>query len=212
MSRKRRNRISNRRMANAIVRKMKRIDNNKEQETINYDKLADAIVKAQKKANDEAKLEEEKEQEKLQAEWERILEYRDEPKGLKKIGNTLKVFGNILFFKKENVLTLAANNALLKLVITIFYYAFELLMYACVIAAIVLSIFLFIKKLIAVSVISIVIGLFIFAIARIVRMARFEIDIINEKSYLATLFAAVMSFIAVIVSAIAIVVSIIIKE
>lgn len=178
---------------------------------IDYDKLAEAIVKANLKTDEELKELEENEREELQQKWENVLGYNDDLKGKEKICNNLKIFWNILFFKKENVLTLVANNALLKMILAGLYIIIEILLYTFAIFGIGIIVVLFINKNYGSGIMAILVPFISFTIARIVRMARFEIDIINDKNYLATLFAAIISFVALIASAIAIVISIIYK-
>ena len=181
------------------------------QNKIDYDKLAEAIVRAELKVDDELKAKKEAEHEKLQKEWDNTLGYDDNLKGCKKIGNTLKILWNIITFKKEKVLSSVANNALLRMILAVIYFIFEYLIYAISVVGFGLMIRSFVKGSFSWGFLILAIVFLMFFIARIVRMARFEVDYIEDKNYLATLFSAVTSFIAIVVSTVAIVISIIYK-
>lgn len=175
---------------------------------IDYDRLADAIVKAELQVDDEIEHKREKEKEELQKDWEANLGInKEKPDYI----NDLRVLMSIVFMKKEKAIALAANNALLKMVLAGLYKLFEIVLYCIDIIALVFSVVLFVQKAFEFGFFTIAIIFFLFLIARVIRIARFEIDNITDKNYLATLFAAIMSFVALIVSAIAIVISIIYK-
>lgn len=191
---------------------------NKRETAIDYDKLANAIVKAQKEideesiktaiieANKEIKKEKLAEKEKLQAEWQNIIDYDEEASSFK---NDMKVLKSIFCMKKENAITLVANNLLLKLSLIGFYRLLEISFYILAVISIVLAVKFYTNSLaIGFAVLTIVIGVMF---ARIIRIARFELENIEDKNYLASLFAAVMSFLAVIIAIVTLVVTIIIK-
>lgn len=171
-----------------------------------YDKLAEAIVKAELKVDDELELKKAAEYEKLQEEWQTNLGLDKEKSGLI---NDFKVLKNIVFMKKEKAIALAANNALLKMILIGTYRVFEILIYLTAVISLAIAILIKANALtISFAIIMIFLGILI---ARIIRVARFEIDNITDKNYLTTLFAAVMSFIAIVVSTVAIVISMIYK-
>lgn len=178
---------------------------------IDYDRLAEAIVKAELKVNDELEQREETEYEKIKEEWNGTLGINDELKGIKKLDNNIKGVLNILFIKKEKVITLSANNALLKLTIMGIYALFEFVLYAFIAVGLGTLILFLIKGFFSWGLIVIAITILLLFIARIIRIARFEVEKISDQNYLATLFSAVIAFVAIIISIVAIVISIIYK-
>lgn len=177
---------------------------------IDYDKLAQSIVKAQEQAdkdviknaviaaNDELENRKVLELEKANEEWQKSLGF-NKSEDIKE-PNAFKVLFKILFLRKEKAKFSVANNILVKLTLMLSYFILEYLIYFGIIAFIVASI---IAKSLIVGTFSILAGVIAFVFARIVRIARFEVDNTDEKSYLVNLLCSVTSVVAMIVAIIA---------
>ena len=177
---------------------------------IDYDKLAQSIVKAQEQAdkdviknaviaaNDELENRKALELEKANEEWQKSLGF-NKSEDIKE-PNAFKVLFKILFLSKEKAKFSVANNTLVKLTLMLSYFILEYLIYFGIIIFIATSI---IAHSLNMGIISVSSGILAFIIARIVRIARFEIDNISEKSYLVNLLSSVTSVIAMIVAIIA---------
>lgn len=177
----------------------------KQQFEIDYDKLADAIVKAQEKADKEtikqavidAQYElykrETEQQEAKKKEWQQTLG-----------DNNLKAFFKILFMKKDEAKTFSANITIMKMLLTGIYYIFEFFLYFLIVGIIVVA---FLEKTffsICSASFFLVIGVLI---ARIIRIARFEVEHIDDNKYLTTLFSSMLSLLAVIIAVVSVVIT-----
>ena len=174
---------------------------------IDYDKLAQAIVNAQEKtdkeaiknaviaAHDELDNRKTKECEKANAEWQKALGLSVNEKP-----NELKVLFKILFLRKEKAKFNVANNVLVKIALILSYIAFEFLIYAGIVLFVIVSI---LSKSLTMIMFLVPMGFIAFLFARIIRIARFEIDSINDKDYLVNLLSNNVSVIAMIVAIVA---------
>ena len=177
---------------------------------IDYDKLAQAIVKAQEQAdkdviknaviaaNDELENRKVLELEKANEEWQNSLGF-NKNENIKNY-NIIKVLFKILFLKKEKAKFSVANNILVKMVLIISYWILEWLIYFGIVILIVATI---IGKSLTMVTFLILAGVIAFIFARIVRIARFEVDNINDKDYLVSLLSSITSVIAMVVAIIA---------
>lgn len=174
---------------------------------IDYDKLAQVIVSAQDKAdqdaiknaviaaNDELDNRKRKECEKANEEWQKSLGFSVNEKP-----NDLKVLFKILFLSKDKAKFSVANNALIKIALILLYKIFEWLIYFGIVVFVIAAI---ITKSVTIIMIAIPIGIVAFLFARIIRIARYEIDNINDKNYLVSLLSNTVSVIAMMVAIVA---------
>lgn len=180
------------------------IFNRKQTAEIDYDKLADAIVKAQQKADtkaiknaiveaqEELKTKDLEEQNQKIEKWQKTIGY---DKNSPEWKNDLRVFCKLLVIKKQEAVADVANNVLLKIAISFLYLLLEYLIYAFCIIFLIVSIskpYLFAFS-IPFDVISIL-------IARTLRIARFEADNINDKNYLISIISTSVSVFALVVA------------
>lgn len=182
------------------------IFNRKQTLEIDYDKLANAIVKAQDKANletiknaiieskEEIKTKELKDQKQKTEQWQKAIGY---DKKKPEWRNDLNIFRKLLVIKKKDVVADFANNALLKIAISFLYWLLEYILYFLCIVVVILSIVNYSHVLLA---ITILLDILAFTIARIVRVARFEIDNINDKNYLISIISTSVSVFALLVT------------
>lgn len=177
----------------------------KQQFEIDYDKLAEAIVKAQEIADKEtikqavidAQYElykrETEQQEAKKKEWQQTLG-----------DNNLKAFFKILFMKKDEAKTLSANITIMKMLLTGIYYIFEFFLYFLIVGFIVVAFLEKTSVLICIAIFFLIMGVLI---ARIIRIARFEVEHIDDNKYLTTLFSSMLSLLAVIIAVVSVVIT-----
>lgn len=182
------------------------IFNRKQTVEIDYDKLANAIVKAQDKANTETikdaiiaakkelKTKEIEEQKQKTEQWQKTIGY---DKNKTEWINDFNIFCKLLIIKKKEVVEDFANNALLKIAISFLYWLLEYILYFLCIVVATLCIVNYSHVLLA---ITILLDILAFTIARIVRVARFEIDNINDKNYLISIISTSVSVFALLVT------------
>lgn len=176
---------------------------------INYDKLAESIVCATEKL-DIKKIKAKKEENNAQqAEWNRILKQKDYPKNekwLKKkwheIINEWMAYKELILFKEKNTKDTIATFALIKL-------ATEM-MFACIKWSLYIFTIKFIYNFIVNPVDNGLLIAFAFitlTIARLIRIAVFEIKKMEDANLILNIFSGSISFIALIVAIIAIFIS-----
>lgn len=182
------------------------IFNRKQTVEIDYDKLANAIVKAQKKtdtkvikdaiigARKEINAKQSEEQKQRIEEWQKTIGYnKNKPEWI----NDFNIFRKLLVIKKKDAIADFANNALLKIATSFLYWILEYLIYFLCILFLVLCIENF--NWIGIA-ITISFDIIVIMIARIVRIARFELDNLNDKNYLISIISTLTSLFALIVA------------
>lgn len=103
---------------------------------IDYNKLAEAIIKAQKLAEEN----EAKQKEKELAEWRESIGYKShsDKKGIKKklfvFCNTFKVFFKLMFFPKKNKLKVSATGAFMQSMTATFFHLVKFMLWVLVFA------------------------------------------------------------------------------
>ena len=176
---------------------------------INYDKLAESIVCATEKLEEKKNKKNEEENNADQIEWNRILKQKDYPKNEKwikrkwhKFRNEFMAYMELVFFKEKNVKDAIATFALIKL-------ATEM-MFACI----KWSLYIFTIKFLYDFIIDPMDNglLFAFAfiawtIARLIRIAVFEIKKMKDANLILNIFSGSISFVALIVAIVAIIIS-----
>lgn len=177
-------------------------------ENFDYDKFAEAMVKAQLKVKD---IEDGKKREKEEKEKQDLREaigyivYTDEPqnsiiKWWREVKNVFALIGHILSFKKKNAISDIATRVFLEIILDgalgIFKWCFYILSG--------LFVFTLFNSSIEKNIISIVFLListfFSFFIARVIRISQFEIENIKETEYLNAIFSSIIAFTAMIIS------------
>lgn len=191
---------------------------------IDYDKLAEAIVEAEKRANevDEKKLKLKKEEEKK--ERQEIIGYKEYPeneyifkKFIHGIINFIVMLWNFIFYKRQNVKNDNATFAIIQLATTAIYSSVKWLLYAITILCCVIS-FVSIKLNVQgimwswnFNPVWLWLAFLSFCFARVFRIAVFEIDKIDldNKDYLLSIFSGTTSFFAMIVALATLIVTVI---
>lgn len=178
---------------------------------IDYDKLAEAIVKAHKKIKAQEEKEAEDKRNTERQEWLKIIGCRDYPDNEKwlrrkwhEFKNNCAVLKTLFTFKKKDAKTPRLSFELMRLGATAVYGICELLLYMMAVSFVVYTI---IANETAGSIyLSVAYGFITVLFARIIRIARFEIENIKDKEMLNTIFSATMAFIGVVLAVIALIV------
>lgn len=168
--------------------------------------IANAIIEAEEI---KAQKEEEKRKAAL-AEWHNIVGYKEYQNKIKQFFNDVKAFTKILFLPKKYIEGDRASTILLKSVISLFFW---LMQYCSLILAILLIAFVpaqYLMQNIVVlpwyqNVLFISLGVLAFVFSRLFRMAGIEIDNLDDRNYLFSLFASLTSLVSIIIAVIAIV-------
>ena len=179
-----------------------------------YQKFADAMVEAQRRAKEIEKCEAEKEIQEKQAEWEKILGYKEYAVSRLKIVNKffsclngLKVFWKIMVFKKEDAKFDVATITLLRFSIEAILWLIKVTLYFVAVILCIASFYSFSEKTFIPFNLSCLLMSFVpFVLARIVRMAQFEIEHIKDRNYLIGILSSIAAFIAMILAIIALLV------
>ena len=178
---------------------------------LDYNKLTESIVKANEIIDSKAQSKAENINKEKRAEWERVIGYKPCPneenlfvRYFYKFRNTTLMFFNLITFKKEDTLDDVSMSALLRLALIAILTVVKWMFY---IAAIVLACktgydihfkeYSFLHLYIPIAIVS-------FFIGRMVRIAAFEAENIEDKNYMITILSAITSLIAMVVAVAAI--------
>ena len=169
---------------------------------IDYDKLADAIVKAQIIAKEkEQKIQEEKKAQENEA-WRRQFGYEEG-----KPGTRITSFARLLFVKKKDIKGDRATFALLQmsaeLILAIAKWALYLFFAGCLLV----PFYAYCTKQplsVGETITGVLMGILAFIYARMLRIAEIEIDNLTDREYLNTIIASITALIAMVVSIISI--------
>lgn len=179
-------------------------------ETFDYQRFADAIVNAQFKAGEKEKEITEQENQKADAEWKRLLGYKEYDSDKKwpirifyELRNDIVLLYHILFFKRENAKYDIATFALLTLSLCAVFALLKVVLYLTTIAFLALVFYSAAKGNFPHGFVSLCFALLSFMIARLVRMAQFEIENMKERGLLIGILSAVTSFVAMVVALLA---------
>lgn len=197
------------------------IFNRKQSVEIDYDKLADAIVKAQQKADTqtiknaiiEAKKKIEKQEQirnnQKHNEWLESIGINDNDSEKKK---NWKIFKKLMVIKEGEIMPGNANSVLLKIITSVLYIFTECVLYllSVIIFGISLGLFfthIYLSWKICFFICLILLSVLFILIARVVRLARFEINELNDKVNLTSIFTSLTGFFALLVAIITVIIS-----
>lgn len=180
---------------------------------INYDKLAEAIVKAYKTIKTTEEKESEKQSKEERKEWLNIIGYKEYSEGenwlLKKwhsMKNDFATLKCIFTFKAKDAKTPRLTFELIRLGTGLIYGLCEFLLYLLG-AFFVVSPFV-LQDTIPIDYAYIALGFLSVFFARIIRIAKLEVENIKDKELLNMIFSANMTFWGVILAVIAIIIQI----
>lgn len=179
---------------------------------VDYDKLAMAIVKAHQISAENEQTNSQKQEQKRKQEWNDIIGYKEYPenekwflKRIHSIKNNLTIFVKTIFFKKENAKADYITFSLLKMVLSGLVGLIKLIFYIFVIILLLLTFFRIedthIYLAFKIEYLSYAFGFFI--IARILRIAVFEVENMKDRTLLMSILSVLISIIAAILSLVA---------
>ena len=176
---------------------------------INYDKLAEAVVCATERLEEKKDKKKEEENNLQKAEWDRILKQKMYPENKKWLQRKLHQFRNefmayivLSFFKEKNTRDAIATLTLIRLATETMFSCVKWILYFFSI--------MFIYSFCVNSANNVILLAFAFlawTIARIIRIAVFEIKKMKDSNLILNIFSGSISFVALIVAIVAIVVS-----
>lgn len=189
-----------------------------------YDKFAEAIIKAENKIN-EGKIRKQKEEDdEFQKNWEKALGFKKNEQNsvLKELSQIKTVFGGIIHFKKKDIIGENAIYILFKLINSFFLGIYQFVLYFfAFIYPIIKIIILFIKNNFLNQTLNnlfnlicqnkyyilgqLILSIVLFFIARFVRIARLETEESRDKEAIMSVFNAVIAFTAMILTVITVI-------
>lgn len=177
---------------------------------IDYDKLAEAIVKAHQKIKDTEEKEAQRKEKKEREDWLNIIgckEIKDDWTWRKKKWQSFKndcaTFKTIITFKAKDAKTPRLSFELIRLGTSMIYGISSLLLY--IIALFFLSTLIFLTGF---DKIYSALAIPAFLFARIIRIAELEIENLKDRELLNTIFTANMTFVGVVLAAVAIIIEV----
>ena len=173
---------------------------------IDYDKLAESIVKASERLDEKKKNQQEQEDTLQGRQWKKILNQKDYPpnenwlkRRLHKFRNEIMLYKELMFFKEKNTKEAITTFALINLVTQAICTCIKIFLY--------LLTLIFICKFVIepkTNFVLFILAIFIWTLARLTRIAIFEISKLEDNNLLLNIFSGSVSFIALIVAIIAI--------
>lgn len=170
-----------------------------------YDKLAEAIVKAQQKAEEQKEIERQQEEEKLREETisirREILKDKDYSntknrflRRIKTLINQVLVVFRILFIPKKKIKFFSAIDGLISsftigllFVVRIILYVFSILFVSIAFRGGDITF-------------SILIAFSIFVVAQFIRIAQYEVERLKDRDYVLALFVGILTVFSIVVS------------
>lgn len=185
---------------------------------IDYDKLAEALMKAEAKMQMEKQKKEKEEHERMQMQWEKALKcsrYRGDKKILKFLDwltRPIRIIFGLVTFRKKNATTENATYALFRMcneyLLSIYQWSFYFLTLCMGICIWNYDEF---SKLISIKIGGYVcLGILFFIIAQTIRVAKLEAANSQNKETITTIFNSIVSFTAMVFAVIAVIVALMI--
>lgn len=181
---------------------------------IDYDKLAEALIKAETKVQEENQKKEKEKHKIMQTQWEKALKcsrYRGDKKILKVLDwltRPFRIIFGIVTFKKKNATTENATYALFRMcneyLLSIYQYSFYFLTLCMGICIWNYDEF---SKLFSIKIGGYAsLGVLFFIIAQTIRVAKLEAANSQNKETITTIFNSIVSFTAMVFAVIAVIV------
>lgn len=182
----------------------KNLDKEIKEKEIDYEKLAEAIVKAQIKAKEIEEQEAEKQIKEKKEKWNEKTGYTKvkNAKGFLKCVGYVKFFFRILLFGKKYEIQ-NTNLLLVKSLYICIIQIMKMLLYGLTIFLGISIFYSFSKKTFEFNWVWIPHTFLSFLLARIFSLAAHEVEHIDDKNYMLALFSAITSFIAMVLAIIA---------
>ena len=182
---------------------------------IDYDKLADALIKAHNRIKDQERIEQRHEQKQLEAKWYEAIHYKEYPetrniflRGTREIRNIIVVLFSVVFFKKKYAKDDIVTFGLMRMAISSLFGIIKWLLYAVVLIMLLGSFYSFDKNEWIFQPIYILHSFVILVFARLFRVAEYEVENMKDKQNLIGILSALSAFLALIISIISLVVAV----
>lgn len=173
---------------------------------IDYDKLAEAIVRAHHQIKEQEEIEAKNKKISEDQEWHKIIgctNYHGDEKWIQRLWhevlNNMSVLISLFTFRKKDVKDTRLSFGLMQLGSMAVYGIFEWALYILAIFCIVFMVFaVMAKRAFWTICLSLIWGFVAVLLARIFRIAKFEIENLKDKEMVNMVFSANMAFIGVI--------------
>ena len=177
-------------------------------DNFDYQKFADAMFEAQKRAKEAEAAEIEKAISVRQADWHKILKQKEYPPSkywfvnkFRSFWNGFKLFWKLITLKKSEAKYDAATFTLLCVSLSALLWLIKVALYIVAIGFVITSFYSFKENTFVPFNISIMLWAIIpFLLARIARIAQFEVQHIEDRNYLLGILSSMAAFIAMILS------------
>lgn len=186
--------------------------------TIDYDKLAEAIVKANKIIKEDEQNLALKQKEQENKEWNETMGYKIYPEdetGIKKVFhsilNSIVVCWNTFNLNPRKIKDDTVVFLLMQSVVSSFFSVLKIILYlgaALFLLLFVLSFFPDYAWSISHKILSLVICIFLFIYGKMFRLAALEIDNMTDRQYVVGIFSGLSAFLALIVAIISLIVAV----
>ncbi len=181
---------------------------------IDYNKLAEAIVKAHKKIKETEEKDAKRREKEERKEWLDIIGYKEielnlpwHKKKLQSIKNDFATLKVVFTFKAENAKTPRLTFELMRLGTGLIYGISEWLLY--LLGAFFIASPFIMKDKYFFDYGNIGIGFLSIFFGKIIRIAKLEVENVNDKEMLNTIFSANMTFVGIVLAIIAIVIEVV---
>ncbi len=182
---------------------------------IDYDKLADAIVKAHNHIKEQERIEQCDAQKQLETKWDEAIHYKKYPetrniflRGIQEIRNTIVTFLSVIFFRKKNAKNDIVTFGLMRIAISSIFGIIKWVLYAAATILLIVSFYSFSKAEWIMQPINILYSFVVFVFARLFRIAAYEAENMHDKQNLIGILSALSAFLALIVAMISLVVAV----
>ena len=183
---------------------------------IDYDKLADAIVKAHNRIKEQEQIEQRDEQEQINNKWHEIIRYKKYPETknivlriIREIINTVVVLFSVVFLKREYAKEDIVTFGLMQMALSQLFGLLKIILYIVALFLLFLAFYSSGQKIWIVQPIYILYALIAFIFARLFRIAGLEADNMYDKQSLIGILSALSAFLALIISTISLIVTVI---
>ena len=187
-----------------------------QKDEIDYDKLADAIVKAHNCIKEQERIEQCNERERLEAKWHEAIRYKEYSETrnvffriIREIRNTIVVLFSIIFFRKKYAKDDIVTFGLMKMAISSLFGIIKWLLYIVALIFLLGAFYSLDKNEWIVQPIYILHSFVVLVFARLFRVAAYETENMNDRQNLIGVLSALSAFLALIIAIISLVAAVI---
>lgn len=186
-----------------------------QQVSIDYDRLAETIVKAHERIKEREQTEQLKEQELQKEDWHKKIKYKeyDETKnifirGWHEVRNGFTTFASIIAFKRKYAESDNVTFGLMRMALSLLFGILKLLLYIVALILLLLAFYSYEQRVLVVQPIYILYSFLAFVFARLFRVAAYEVENMHDRQNLIGILSALSAFLALIVAIISLVVAV----